>query len=99
MVGMTPWGVFFLAFYNVLLVNGGTLSTESTWDRLTENKTRVLPHTVLDFPHDYRDPGGQTRSRPGEGRLADFCGTQKSGLDGGWPVGYPPHGGKFRRSY
>ena len=29
-LGMTPWGVFFLAFYNVLLVNGGTLSTEST---------------------------------------------------------------------
>jgi len=28
---MTPWGVFFLAFYNVLLVNGGTLSTESAW--------------------------------------------------------------------
>jgi len=25
---MTPWGVFFLAFYNVLLVNGGTLSTD-----------------------------------------------------------------------
>ena len=29
---MTPWGVFFLAFYNVLLVNGGTLSTESKWN-------------------------------------------------------------------
>ena len=43
-----------------------------------QSRNRVLPHTVLDFPHDYQNPGGQSLSRPGEGRLADFCGRPQA---------------------